>query len=225
MVSKLGGSTVVVVLLIVLGRSLATVSPVVAGGPCYDATECSMDKTRTASITVTHGAGAKSLDAVEPDTGETWSVTANYQLASDGLVCDCDTRTDSVTVDVDWSDSTGWSAVCTGCGSGAIVAVSVCDSRSCPGDLAIRHSWAYELIVDVETNHDFRCGPKLQSGALTSVDFKTTSIDDGVKLSNCSHGSGVSPTSQSFSVTDSGPFECPFTCADAAGPAVTITYQ
>ena len=53
-------------------------------------------------------------------------------------------------------------------------------------------------------------------------------MDDGYPILNnttCALGDGVSPTSQTNGDTDSGTFECDFTCADASGPTVTIQYQ
>lgn len=57
--------------------------------------------------------------------------------------------------------------------------------------------------------------------------FTTTSVDDGFTIDNsdCSTTSTtVSPTSQTFTATDTGGFECDFACANVTGPTVTITY-
>jgi hypothetical protein len=166
---------------------------------------------------------------VEPDSGETWSITANYRLVTLGTSCDCDDRTDSVTVDVEWSDTTGWSASCTGCGGGsAIQGVAICGVGGCAsGTITIDNSWSYELIVDLYTNHAFSCGAGVQNAALVDVDFETTSVDDGdtIDTSSCEEDASVSPTSQIFSATDAGPFECGFSCPAATGTSVTLTYQ
>jgi hypothetical protein len=62
----------------------------------------------------------------------------------------------------------------------------------------------------------------------TIVTFASTSVDNGnpyVVGVPCTAGSSVSPTSQAWSTTDSGGFECDFTCAAATGPSLTISYQ
>lgn len=86
----------------------------------------------------------------------------------------------------------------------------------------------YELIVDLVANAAFTCFGQPQLGKLIDVAYETSSVDDGYPIVNtttCALGSVVSPTSQTFSQTDSGTFECAFTCAGADGPGVTITYE
>jgi hypothetical protein len=185
------------------------------------------DLTRTASILVSHA--DLNTVPVEPDSGETWSITANYRLQTAGEPCDCDDRDDSVSVDVAWSDTSGWSATCTGCGGGsAIQGVAICGVGGCAsGTITIDNSWSYELIVDLNNNHGFVCGATAMNARLVDVDFETTSVDDGdtIDTGNCSEDVAVSPTSQVFSATDAGPFECGFTCPAATGTSVTLTYQ
>jgi len=58
------------------------------------------------------------------------------------------------------------------------------------------------------------------------VTFATTSVDDGYELdtSRCTLGSAVSPTSQTFSVSDTGAFECGFDC-DVTAPSLLLTFE
>jgi hypothetical protein len=52
-------------------------------------------------------------------------------------------------------------------------------------------------------------------------------VDSGYELDQelCTLGSSVSPTSQVFSQTDNGGFECELTCSTISGPSLTISYQ
>lgn len=189
------------------------------------------DDTVTASAIVSHAYPDEPplVIPVEPDTGETWEITATYQLQTGGSACDCDDRTDTVTVDVDWNETTdSWDVSCTGCNAGdPIQAVSVCHSAGCGSHTTIDNAWEYEIIVDVHNNYTFSCGIYNHDGALQSVDFETTSVDDGdtIRTGNCTEQLAVSPTSQTFSSTDSGPFECLFTCAAATGTSIVILYE
>lgn len=163
---------------------------------------------------------------VEPDSGETIEVTAYWDaLLGAGGGCSCKlTASASVTVDVDWSDATdSWSATCTGCsGTGPIYGVMVCNVDSCG---TIDNAWSYELVVNLDKNRGLCNG--LWPGYLTRVEYETTSVDDGdaIRTANCTEWYSVSATSQTFSVTDYGAFECVNTCAAASGPALTITYE
>jgi hypothetical protein len=131
-------------------------------------------------------------------------------------------------VDVDWNGS-AWVASCTGCGApGPILGVDVCPVAGCGEDEVIDHSWAYELIVDLNNNHNFVCGMGVQQGALQQVDYLATSIDDGdtIDTENCVEDLEVTPvTTSAYGASDTGAFECPFTCEDAGGPTETIRYE
>ncbi len=129
------------------------VAPVLAGA-CGIHSSCPFgDMTRTSSLTVYHE--TTSNEAVEPDTGETWEITARYTLQTSGTACDCADRTVQATVEVDWTGS-GWTATCTsGCG-GAIAQVSVCDVSADCGPWSVP-TVGYELIVDLVANAEFTC--------------------------------------------------------------------
>lgn len=192
---------------------------------------CGMDTTRTSSLTVYHSYTNDDVNffPVEPDTGETWSVTAWYRLVTAFTGCDCALRSDTVAVDVDWN-GTSWVASCTGCGGGSpILGVSVCPVDGCGEGVSLDHSWAYELIVDVDNNVLFNCGHLTQTGALKQVDYSATSIDDGdrIDLTECAEDLVVTPSAvgTGYIASDTGAFECPFTCEDASGPTLTIYYE
>ena len=214
---------------------LFAASPDVAEAQYCGTNDCTLHTREVSSITVVHADPGLTSDVpVEPDTGETIDITAYWDTrVIDNSPCVCaQTASANVTVDVDWSDTTGWSAACTGCNSvtGPIYRVAVCGVGECGSGATIDNGWSYELIVDIKKNH----GKCLESGQtipvdgwLSHVDYDTTSVDDGnlINDSTCTEGASVSPTSQVFSVTDSGGFDCNFTCASAAGPTMTITYQ
>lgn len=192
---------------------------------------CGMDLTRTSSLTVYHSYTNDDVNffPVEPDTGETWSVTTWYRLQTSGTACDCALRTDNASVDVDWNGS-AWVASCTGCGGGSSIhGVSVCPVDGCGEGTTLDHSWAYELIVDVDLNHVYNCGQTPLTGALMQVSYSATSVDPGdrIDLIECTEDLSVTPSAvgTGYNASDTGAFECPFTCADATGPTITIYYE
>jgi hypothetical protein len=201
---------------------------------CGTQVSCLMDDTVTSTAHITHYGwdGDAWAIPVEPDTGETWSVTAYWRTTNTIALpayCRCTSEMSStVTVDVDWSS--GWQASCTGCSStGLIRDVDVCTDDGC-GD-GYDHSWAYSLIADIQKqNGYYSCWVQgqeyLASRTLERVTYTTTSVDDGdeIDTQSCSEDSSVSPTSQSWSTTDSTTFECDFDC-DAAGPSLSLRYQ
>lgn len=205
-------------------------APLPVYAACGAAYNCTLDNTATSSLTVNHtmtnGAGGA---PVEPDDGETWSVVATWSSDTTNPVgCSClDLGTATATVDVQWSESTdSWSATCTaGCSAtmGPIRGVSVCDGSECGGG---DNGWSYELIVDIDHTRLLPCGGGVRWGYLSKVAYTTTVVDDGneIDVSDCSEGASVSPGGTPYSATDTGAFECVFSCA-ANGPSVTINYE
>jgi hypothetical protein len=212
------------------------------------------DTTRTSALVVVHKEDDDSqVLPVQPDTGETIGIEVVWSTVA-GINCGCADSTASATAHVDWnSASNSWVATCTsGCDAtnGPIYGVSVCDTGSCQRGGTTR-AYAYKLLVDLADNLAFNCPlggapPKW----LTRVDYTTTAVDNGNKLdlstctlgaavsgldsciassyspdlSTCTLGAAVSPTSQTWSATDTGPFECAFNC-QASGPQIDIRYQ
>jgi hypothetical protein len=200
--------------------------------------DCTLHSREVSAITVVHADPGLTSDVpVEPDTGETIDITAYWDTrVIDNSPCVCaQTASAGVAVDVVWSDATGWSATCTGCDAlnVPIYRVSVCGVGECASGTSIDNGWSYELIVDIAKNNgtcieDPNGFPNPVAGWLSHVDYATTAVDDGnlIDTTTCTEGLSVSPTSQVFTVTDSGGgFDCNFTCASAAGPTMTITYE
>lgn len=205
----------------------------VASAACGSAYNCGMDGSATSSLTVSHSqSSGGTVTPVEPDDGETWTITATWSsdLAPPNPVCKCaNLATATATVDVTWSEASGWSASCTsGCNAtlGPIFKVAICGVDGCGENESIDNSWSYELIVDILHTQQPLCGGGNPNAYLSDVAYATTVVDDGnlIDESDCSEGTSVSPTSQTFSTNDSGVFECSFDCDDASGPSITITY-
>jgi hypothetical protein len=97
-----------------------------------------------------------------------------------------------------------------------INSVNICDTGSCGSS---SNGWSYKLVVDLDDIDG-------EGFSLSDVVYTTTSVSNGnlVDVGQCSEGSSVSPTSQTFSATDATFFECAFSC-DATGASMTITYQ
>jgi hypothetical protein len=116
----------------------------------------------------------------------------------------------TATIRVDWDQTNNeWDVTCTsGCNSlsGPIFGVSICDDDHCLQTTGVWHSWAYTLELEVD-DHRVICSPT-RNAYLDRVVYTTTSIDDGDVLtsvaSGCTEDFAVQPTSQTFSVTDTG---------------------
>jgi hypothetical protein len=149
---------------------------------------------------------------VEPGTSETLTVTSYWNTA----VPACQEIAENAYVTVSWSGS-AWvlSNITT---SPNITGLSICSTgNECGSPPA--HAYDYRLIAQVND-------PLPGSYNLRAVEFATTVIDDGRVLdpSACTLGAAVSPTSQSFSVTDFGVFECGLSCGNS-GASMTILYR
>lgn len=94
----------------------------------------------------------------------------------------------------------------------------------------MENGYAYRLLVDIDHTSSWRCpiGGGTYPIYLTSVDYATTSVDSGnlvdISASPCTEGSAVSPTSQTWTATDNGAFECGLSCSDN-GASTAILYQ
>ncbi len=112
-----------------------------------------------------------------------------------------------------------------------IVDIDICTtSDSCSGTSGT-HAFGYKLIVDV---NDPEIGTNFN---LVNVKYETTAIDDGdiIVFDNgptitCnSLGAAVSPTSQTFTAFDNGPWNssrCAYNCSTGgSSPSMTITYN
>lgn len=221
------------VVIMATGIALIVSTPEVAQARCpFGSNNCGADTTRTSSLTVYHRYTNDFVNyvPVEPDTGETWSITAYYRLNEYFQACDCQLRSVTASVDVSWNGST-WTATCTGCGGGSpILDVDICPVDGCGEGASLDHSWSYELIVDLERiASSFNCGLTTYNGELKQVDYIATEIDDGdtIDVEDCDEDQRVtlSSTSVGVNASDTGSFECPFTCNDASGPTVVILYE
>jgi len=156
---------------------------------------------------------------VEPDSGESWGITAYWNTAGGGV--NCLEIIENATVDVDWNGSS-W-VLSNKTLTANIVGIYLCsqDSLNC-STVNGTHSAGYKLVVDL--TDPVGTGPPYN---LRKVDYATTSVDDGYELDmeQCTLGGSVSPTSQSFSQTDTGGFECELTCSTISGPSLTIAYE
>lgn len=174
------------------------------------------DMTRTSSLSVSHAYDAGEYDVwVEPDDTDSWTITGTWSTPFSTLYpdCSCVDMTSSVTADVTWSDATNsWSVSCTGCNAvnGPIYAVGVCiDGASCGSGAVVDNTAGYKLYVDVAQQPNYPCvvSPP-QPAYIYSVEYTTTSVDDGnlLNMVACTEGSSVTPTSQTWSQTDYGTF-------------------
>jgi hypothetical protein len=170
---------------------------------------------------------------VEPDSGETWHVQAIWATTSGGT-CACTETYAQATVRVDWVPATHeWVATCTsGCDEygGPIFGFSICDDDHCLESGSTYHSWLYVLEGEIDESVT-TCS---RTAYLDRVEYTTTSVDDGDSLSGTGAGCyelySISPTSQTFAVTDTGANQAAgtFVCApsDCLGPTqITLTYD
>jgi hypothetical protein len=181
--------------------------------------------TTTSALTVSHHTAPSYLGTstvVEPDDGETWAIRAQWCPTLGGAE-----STETAYATVSW-DGSSWSLsnVTTTANIGQI---SICDVDSCDAGGGDVHSWSYKLIVDLTD-------PYPGTGDnLSLVAYTTTSVDDGSLVmdptetqGDCYLGASVSPTSQTFTGTDSTPYwginRCPFGCG-TPGASVTLLYD
>lgn len=193
--------------------------PVAAQSPCAEQLSClGGDTTVTSSLAVDHRTTSGNTP-VEPDNSDCWAITATYRPISGGMQCIQAQVQASVTIKVEWKDEGHWEVTCTGCG-GLINSVSVCDGSKCTSG-GNTHSWEYVLLVDLDLDDG-----SLGNVFLYSVSYATGTLDDGDTLNttSCAEVAAVSPAGGA-STTDSGPFECAYSCASASGPATTIGYE
>ncbi len=191
-----------------------------ASAGCQNPPMCGMINTQTAILEVDHQTTGG--DPVLPDDSEVWLIEAFYSTTNfANPPCICNTQLiDTAVVTVTYSS--GWTATCSGC-TGPINSVAICEhGQGCDN---IAGELGYKLIVDIDHTAADMCDTQWD-GFLSDVTFTTTSVDDGdtVSESDCSIGSAVSPTSQTWSSIDSGAFECSGSCSDD-GAFVTILYN
>jgi hypothetical protein len=173
---------------------------------------------RTATVDVTHvvpAGGGQAYDMpVEPDTGESFNITAYWNTDT----TPCVEHSETASVDVSWS-GTGW-VLSNKTTTTNILDIQLCDEDTCAEEDT--HSYGYRLYVKVA---DPLFLP-IRRHNLRQVVFTTTSVDDGYELdtTSCALGAAVSPTSQTFSATDSGTFECGYSCSNS-GTTLSITYE
>ena len=215
----------------VLSGVHVTSGPVMVSAPVAYAIDCQPvndtcgqnDDTKTSVLAVSHAyVDYETPEYVEPDSGEAWSIAAEWRKEPDCLPGQY--RIETASVRVDWNGSQ-WvlSDVDT---TDNIVAISICSVGSCR-DGTTMHGYAYKLIVSINDpeNHNWY--------NLRQVTYTTTDVDGGTILaldgSTCGYGSGVTPTSQTFGDTDEPDDKwhssrCPFSC-DINGASVTIVYE
>lgn len=199
-----------------------------AGTYCGQFVNCGVDQTVTSALNIYHRVypGGVSDDPVQFDDSERVTITAYWSLLN-GLPdqCSCLYETSSsVTYDVTHS-GTGWSGTCTGCSamSGPIRSVVICDINA---DNCMSLDGDYRLNVDINQTNGMGGGDCTgQPRYLNRVEYTISNIDDGDDYdgTHCVVGSAVSPTTNSFSATDFGAFECAFSCE--AGPSLTVTFN
>ncbi len=176
---------------------------------------CQMTAYKTSTLTVSHVYDPESTNVtVEPDSGESWSITAYWNTNSPP----CAEMAEVATVDVDWNGS-AWVLSNTTL-TANITAIDLCSTDMWCTNLSEDHAYGYKLKVKL--TDPVPGGPF----HLRQVVYTTSAVDDGflLNLGSCSLGSSVSPTTQSFSETDSGGFECGFDC-DASGPSLVLEYE
>ncbi len=207
------------------GLPRADVSPVYASHVQNYLCGGGLDVTKTSAMYVDHLTGPHyggGPTVVEPDTGESWQITAYWEPTGGGGSYD-----ETAYVTVDW-DGSAWvtSNVTT---TTNIVAISVCPGNTCDAGGGDVHGWSYKIIVNI---NDPKAGSAYN---LSHVNYATTSVDDGYTVEDptqtqgpCYLGTAVSPTSQSFHASDSEAYwdsdRCPFDCT-VDGGSVTLYYE
>jgi len=164
-------------------------------------------------------------DPVQLDDRETVSITVYYSLLSGIGACSCGYETSQAVTITPVLSGTSWSGSCSGCDptNGPIRSVTICDINA---DECESYDGDYRLNVIVDKTYGAGGGScNGNPRYINRVVYTISSVDDGdaYDASGCTLGSAVSPTTNSFSATDFGTFECTFDCEP--GPALTVTFN
>ena len=175
-----------------------------------DATCADGSSTSAVSVSYVYPSGGSDLP-VNPDSNQSdsWTVTATWRRSP----CDASYSQATAYITVYAGGST---SACSGCG-GPINSISLCGGPQCSPYL-----YGYKLIADVD---DPSKGPLPVLYYLQSVDWSATTTGDGhaIDMGDCSLSTQLQVDGIT-SVTDCGPFECPFNCS-AAGPSSVVTFK
>jgi len=206
----------------------ADVAPVHAA-QCKSANAYCVSGTETSALTVSHHTSpsyAGTSTVVEPDDGESWSITAYWNTMWPPLPCT--QLTETAYAPVSWDGSSWVTSNVTLTNN--IVDISVCQGSTCDAGGGSTHAWEYKLIVELNDPIRVGLGPWHN---LRSVVYTTTSIDDGYTIEDptetqgdCYTDASVSPTSQTFGATDALAYwsRCNHNCS-VSGVSTTILYD
>jgi len=163
-------------------------------------------------------------DPVQLNNSERVTITAYWSLLPNLGACSCGQEiSQTVTIDPTLS-GTSWTGTCTGCNAGGpIYAVVICDINA---DDCLSYDGDYRLNVNVvQSNGGGSGGCAGNPRFLNRVEYTITNINNGdaYDASTCVLGAAVSPTTNSFTATDFGAFECAFNCE--VGPSLTVTFN
>lgn len=183
--------------------------------------------TVTSALDVYHRVdpGGITDDPVQLDDRETVSITAHWSLANVGGACSCGYATSKTVTIIPILSGTSWSGTCSGCDptNGPIRSVTICDINA---DACEGYDGDYRLNVVVDQAYGTGgAGCSMYSRFINRVVYTITEIDDGddYNATLCVLGTAVGPTTNSFTATDSGTFECSANCEQ--GPSLTITFN
>lgn len=185
-----------------------SVLPVLAANCSHPANyNCGFGTTRTSGLSVNHVDG--SGGSVTPNGSTNWNITAQWCPTLPGAEV-----TETATCTVTWNGS-AWSLTNVNL-TNNITAITLCTTTTCQS----ANSVGYMLLVQLND-------PLAPGGQnLSLVTYATTSVPNGNK---CLGGSSVSPTSQSFSATDtvsSGDSNrCAYSCSYGGSGLMSITYN
>jgi len=188
---------------------------------------CGVDVTVTSALDVHHRVhpGAITDDPVQLNDDELVTITVYWLTPAAIGQCSCSQQvSQSVTIQPTLSGST-WSGTCTGCNAGGPIRdVVICDINS---DNCQSLDNDYRLNVDIDTFFGLVPSGPCSGNALfiNRVEYTITNVSNGDDYdgTNCVVGSAVSPTTNSYSATDFGAFECAFDCE--TGPSLTVTFN
>jgi len=203
-------------------------APVASAQPfCGQNPACGVDQTVTSALDVHHRVypGAITDDPVQLNDDELVTITVYWLTLPNIGPCSCSQQVSrSVTIQPTLSGSS-WSGACSGCNAGGpIYDVVICDINS---DNCQSLDNDYRLNVDIDKLFGLvPTGPcSMNPLYINRVEYTITNVSNGddYDASHCVVGSAVSPTTNSFSATDFGAFECAFDCE--TGPSLTVTFN
>jgi len=195
---------------------------VVYAEPCGSMTvfDCSTEQNTGANAFLKVLHKAQNGTNVQPNTGESWKITARYATPNSGY-CPCESSLQTefeATLDVDLGIMGFATSNLVGTTTAPFNSVAICNQGlNCADN---NDGFNYKLKVNLDKTIQMPCaGHGDEAAILYQVLFETTAVDNAV---SCGGANVHTATTQTFQTADNGQYECN---TDAGCPTTKIGAQ